>query len=161
MANRALAKDILTALVGRLGIDCVRSILSDLETIDVMQADPLRASAKKPRKRATPYEAVQRAQPRQRIRGVLSELARMYEGKAFLPTVGDVRHFLYSRGLEVNSVKNRDSAFPKVLKVMLAMPDQDVKELRNSSVHSGPMTLGPIAEAITAVGETRIADGRG
>lgn len=157
---KALAEDILRVLVDRLGMQSVRTILETLEIAETGRSRlPKRPSSRKPRKRATPTEVVQRAKPRRRIKGELTELARMYEGKAFLPTISDVRHFLYSRGLEVDTLKNREAAFPKVLKMMLAMPDHAIRELRNSSVHSGPMSLAPIAEAITAVGEARIAEG--
>lgn len=157
--SRKLLREILATLIKHWGVAEVRH---ELDQMPDRQEEPSSESAQgdalapslKARRKPTPRQIVARYDMPDRIREDALHLASMYEAKAFLPTIADVRHFLETRGREPGSVKNRDQAFVKVIDVVLGMAPEAIRQLRNSAVHGRPSRLGPISDAIGAAGDT-------
>src|SRR5206468_2862492 len=90
---------------------------------------------------------------------LLLQLAVRYDNKQFLPTVPDVREFLLMIGVEPEYMKDRKDAFRVLLRSLTALSLERLQQISNASRHSGPSQLGPLSDAIAAVGD-RLPRGR-
>ena len=94
-------------------------------------------------------------------RPAISELAKRFEEKTFLPTIGDIRNFCQAYGIDEPASKSRASAIPRVFKCMAAMSTEEVRRILDGGMFSGPSRLGPIADAIRENGRAAaFRDGR-
>ena len=79
---------------------------------------------------------------------VLAELAKRFQEKSFLPTLGDIRSFCQVYGIEEPASRSRASAVPRVFNVMATMSNEEVQGILDGGMFSGPSRLGPVADAI-------------
>lgn len=79
---------------------------------------------------------------------VVGRAAREFERRTFLPTLGDIRSFCEVYGIEEPSSKSRVSGIPRIFKFLATMDTSDVEKILNDRMFSGPVELGPIADAI-------------
>jgi len=162
--SKSALRDILTALVDHWGGDNIRRELERLadrreEGGAETPARRKEATATQRRRRPTPSEVLRRYQLPDRIREDAAELTAMYEAKTFLPTIADVKHFLEARGRSISGVKNRDQAFVRIVDVVLSLPPDAIRQLRNSASHGVPARLGPISDAMSSAGDRLRAKG--
>ncbi len=85
-------------------------------------------------------------------RPAMSELAKRFHEKTFLPSFGDVRRFCESYGIDAPASNSRAGAIPRVFKFMATMDRDEIQRIVDYQLFSGPSRLGPIAEAIRANG---------
>ena len=78
----------------------------------------------------------------------ISELARRFDEKSFLPSSGDIAHFCASYGINQPSSRSRSSAIPRVFRAISEMEAKELKRIIDNGLYSGPSRLGPIANAI-------------
>lgn len=81
----------------------------------------------------------------------MSELARRFQEKEFLPTLGDIRNFCKTYGVELAS-NSRAGSIPRVFKFLATMDRDEIQRIVDDRLFSGPARLGPIADAIRANG---------
>ena len=81
-------------------------------------------------------------------RPVMSELAKRFQEKTFLPTFGDIRFFCESYGINVPASNSRAGSIPRVFKFMATMDRDEIQRIADYRRFSGPARLGPIADAI-------------
>ncbi len=84
----------------------------------------------------------------------ITELAKRFENKTFLPTYSDIREFWYVYGIDKPVSRSRADAVPRVFKFIAEMKVDDVQNMLDSGMFSGPSRLGPIADAIRRNGRT-------
>jgi hypothetical protein len=53
-------------------------------------------------------------------------------------------------GERPGAIKDRSDAFRRLLKVLPALPPEQLERLGNSALHSGPSQLGPLSDAIAS-----------
>jgi hypothetical protein len=111
----------------------------------------LRLSGKGARPSATAQ--IERAALEGEQRDVLLELAVSYDCKQFLPSVADVREFLVMMGERPIDMKDRKEAFRILLRNLMQLPVERLKQLASTALYSGPSQLGPLSDAIAAAGE--------
>lgn len=85
-------------------------------------------------------------------RHILRDLAFRFEERTFLPTIGDIRNFLEMHDAGPANFHTRSASFPKIVAVLLAIPDQHLQKILVDNAHSGPSRLGPLSDAIRAIG---------
>ncbi len=78
----------------------------------------------------------------------ITELAKRFEDKTFLPTCSDIKEFWYIYGIDKPVSRSRAAAVPRVFKFIAEMKDDDIQNMLDSGMFSGPSRLGPIADAI-------------
>lgn len=98
-------------------------------------------------------EQVERLGEKEPRRDVLLEIAEQYDRKQFLPSVADLREFLILSGERPSGIKDRTEGFRILLKVLLSMPTDRLRDVSSAAKHAGPSKLGPISDAISAAGE--------
>lgn len=103
---------------------------------------------KKSRPRATAPEFVSKMALADDQRRLLAEAAEKFQEKAFLPTVGDVRHFCEMHGVGGPASGSRADAVPRVFRFLATLNADDLRTTLDSGMFSGPARLGPIADAI-------------
>lgn len=79
---------------------------------------------------------------------VVRRAAEEFERRVFLPTLGDVRSFCETYGIEEPKSRSRVSGIPRIFKFLVTMAAADVERMLDDRVFSGPASLGPIADAI-------------
>lgn len=159
--DREFLHDMLASLVKRFGNEELLLAISEIQEIPFDRLGR-RQSAEKgrviPRERARSSERpsavliAQRADVPPTKKTLLVNLALQFDHKAFLPTLPDIRHFLEMRGKNLGSIKQRSDAFRKVIAAVVGMPEDALERLLANSLHSGPSQLGPLSDAIKAVG---------
>ena len=91
----------------------------------------------------------------------VSELAVRFEQKSFLPSFGNITTFCRTYGIDVPASKSRASAIPRVFKFIAEMESEEVRQILDDGLFSGPSRLRPIADAIQnfdrSANETRTA----
>jgi hypothetical protein len=159
--DREFLQEMLASLAKRFGSDEVLLALSEIEE---MPFDRLRRRRNAEQERATQRERgrnserpsavhiAERADAPPGKKSLLVNLALQFDHKAFLPTLPDIRHFLEMRGQDLGSVKQRSDAFRKIVSAVLGMSEEALERLIVNSRHSGPSQLGPLSDAIKAVG---------
>ena len=152
--RETLLNKLLQTLVDEWGHEKVAGALA---RVTVSPDDPsahrasLRASQKGVRPSAT--EQIERAALDGEQKDALLQLAARYDSKQFLPSVTDVREFLIMNGERPIDMKDRKDAFRILLRSLLQLPVDRLKQFASTALHSGPSQLGPISDAIAAAGE--------
>lgn len=172
MIERKLGTE-LRSLVRRYGIEQVdRSLheirLSERHREDGSPHSKKRKSRTTTRKRhaVSALEFVAKMDPHPDTTPVLAELAKRFQDKSFLPTLGDIRNFCQVYGIEEPASRSRQSAIPRVFKFMATMSKDEVEGILDGWMFSGPSRLGPVADAIrkngraAALRERRLQGGR-
>ena len=85
----------------------------------------------------------------------LAEVAAQFDAKDFLPTIGEVRRFCGAYGVDPPASMTRSNVMPRMFKFISAMDKEEVSEILDSGMFSGPVQLGPIADAIREAGRAR------
>ena len=114
-----------------------------------------RSASKKRRPRPTASEYVVKMEVAEDRRQWLSEVAEQFDTKSFLPTSSDVRRFCGIYGVPAPGSMARGSAIPRVFRFIGTMDRDEVSEMLDSGMFSGPAQLGPIADAIREAGRAR------
>lgn len=78
----------------------------------------------------------------------VSELARRYQEKSFLPTFRDISSFCQAHEIQVPASNSRASAIPRVFKFLAELGPTEIQKILDDGRFSGPSRLGPIAEGI-------------
>ena len=81
-------------------------------------------------------------------RSAVSDLARRFENKSFLPTYRDIVDFCEMYGIDVPASRSRAGAVPRVFKFIVRMDVDDIQGILDKGMFSGPSRLGPISDAI-------------
>lgn len=154
--DRRLLWDVLNALVREWGHDDVLRALSKFEyktqfKLDITDSDirndgALENKKKAARKKPTAVDQVARMEITDERKSALMHLATQFDKKMFLPTIGNIRHFLEMNGENSNGLKQRPESFRKVLNVVAKFPNETLNELLRT--HTGPSQLGPLSDAI-------------
>ena len=79
------------------------------------------------------------------------ELASRFEGKTFVPTIGDVRNFFLFYGIDAGRLRSRGGAMVRIFKTLAGMEEKEVKRILDDRLFSGPSRMEPIADAIRRV----------
>ena len=85
--------------------------------------------------------------PEEKVSAV-TELAERFDRKAFLTTFGEIAGFCQMYGIRVPASRGRASAIPRVFKFVAEMEADDIQQILDDGMFSGPSRLGPISEAI-------------
>ena len=118
-------------------------------------------TTKKKRRAVSAQEYVAKMDHDPEKRPAMSELAKRFQEKTFLPTIGDTRNFCQAYGIDEPASKSRTSAIPRVFKCMATMSTEEVRRILDGGMFSGPSRLGPIADAIRENGRAAaFRDGR-
>ena len=96
----------------------------------------------------TAPEYVEKMEISSERREVALVLAGRFDKKSFLPTCADIRDFCETYGVEVPASKSRAGAIPRIFKFLATMDTGELQRLLDEEAFSGPVRLGPIAEAI-------------
>ena len=148
-------KTILQPIVQEYGLG---SVLKSLGQISDAQCGRLEQFAtlgsniadgtKQKRPRVTAPEYVDKMNlPVEKVAAV-TELARRYQQKSFLPTFGDISSFCQVYEIQVPASKGRASAIPRVFKFIAEMEPREIQQILDDGMFSGPSRLGPIADGI-------------
>ena len=144
----------LRAIVERFGIDAVRKALRDFSRDErkrelIRGPGGVRAARKRSgRERLSAVGYVQKMKLPEERAEAIRRAAREFEKRTFLPTFGDVRNFCESYGIDVPRSTSRAAVIPRVFRLLAAMDTPDVETMLDDRLFSGPVELGPIAEAI-------------
>jgi len=85
---------------------------------------------------------------------LLLKLATRFEQKRFLPALADVRNFLERRSNATEAVHARDTGMSKVFGILITLSDDELENLIQDDIYSGPSKLGPLSDAIKARSQT-------
>lgn len=144
---------ILSALVNHWGASTVETTLHEVTGAPRHRAKGRSGPASRAKAKLSPVQMAERLPDRVRNKEEIVRIAREFERKQFLPRIGDAKDFLEQNGYDVAGLKNRSSVFRKVLLVLAQLSPGRLQALRADALHSGPMRLGPLSEAIGAAGE--------
>ena len=100
------------------------------------------------RRRLTAVEYVEKMDTPAERADVIGRAAEEFERRVFLPTLGDIRSFCQTYGIEEPRSKSRLGGIPRVFKFLTTMEAAEVERMLDDRLFSGPAELGPIAEAI-------------
>src|SRR5450631_22813 len=155
--SETLLDRLLQTLVDEWGQEKVAAALARTA---VSWNDPLAGRPPIPKPRHSGREArpnaaaqIERAALEGEQKDALLQLAVRYDCKQFLPSVADVREFLIMLGERPIDMKDRKDAFRILLRNMMPLPVERLKQLANTALHSGPSELGLLSDAIAAAGE--------
>ena len=158
--NDSMLEDLLRAIVKHYGIMRVELALRELQHADDERAPQTQFG------RSTQNEKYDRpSYPRKRQKVTaplyiakldlshescqpLTELAKKFEDKKFLPTIGEVRNFCILHGIDEPTSSSRVAAIPRVFGFLATMSTNDICAILASDKFSGPSRLAPIADAI-------------
>lgn len=153
MADKQLGT-ALRSLVRRYGLKQVDRSLREIRLSEPRHEGPKRrpgyanSGTTKKRKAVSAQEYVSKMDQDPGKSAVLSELAKRFQEKSFLPTLGDIRDFCQVYGIDEPASKSRASAIPRVFKFMATMSSEEVRGILDDGMFSGPSRLGPVADAI-------------
>ena len=166
MTQREL-KDALRSMVREHGFEQVGQYLDEIARLEHNldssdqrgePADRVAAkgsSKRRPKLTASQYVANMRLSPEKEVS--VSELARRFESKSFLPTFGDVINFCQSYGVVEPASRHRVNAIPRVFKLLASLEVNEIRRIIDEGLFSGPSRLGPIADAIRRSGRAMAA----
>lgn len=152
-SRKALLNNLLHSLVQEWGHAEVEEALASLSSTRGVPAAAQRYDIRTGSRRSqklSASEQVARAQLSDAQRHVLQELGARFDRKEFLPSSFDVREFVALLGGKPVLTKNRSETFRRLLDALTQMPVEELEQLANSARFSGPSTLGPLSEAISA-----------
>ena len=147
----------LGSMVERYGLATVSRILHELEAGNAgpnagraigRRKQPRSKGRRRTRKRRSAVDYVQSLDVSAERSAVVRRAAEEFERRVFLPTLGDVRSFCETYGIEGPKSRSRVSGIPRIFKFLVTMDAADVERMLDDRVFSGPASLGPIADAI-------------
>lgn len=138
----------LGRIVERFGIDAVRNALKKHAECERPRGRRGRAARKPGRARITAVEYVQKMGLPEERAAVMARAAAEFERRAFLPTLGDIRSFCETYGIDAPKSTSRTAGIPRVFRFLESMDTADIETMLDERLFSGPVELGPIAEAI-------------
>ncbi|WP_201446326.1 hypothetical protein [Burkholderia gladioli] len=151
--DRLLAS-ILKSLVEEFGVQQVREKLSEISSASSEKRVDDRLSKrvveKRPRLSGMIAMAEALSDESEKTR-LIKDLASRFDNKTFLPSMGDVKHFVEMRGGSVRAKQRSDSA-RSLLLLLSSMSVESLKKIVAAESHSGPSQLGPLADAIKDAG---------
>lgn len=100
--------------------------------------------------KVTAVTQIERAELRDEQMASMMLLAERYDSKQFLPSVADVREFVIMLGERPAGMKDRREAFRILLRSLRNLPIEQLRQIAETSLHSGPSELGPLSDAIAA-----------
>jgi hypothetical protein len=163
--TQAKLNETLSSIVREYGFEQVNQSLREIGLSECRTAGSEQSTAQKngggaagPRRRTptlTASEHVSRMELPTEKREGITELARRFEDKSFLPTFGDIANFCQIHGIDIPASKSRASAIPRVFRALASMDADDVRWMLDEGLFSGPSRLGPIADAIRRSGRAR------
>ena len=153
--NDSKVKRILQPLVQEYGLGPVLSSLGEIAEKQTGRVEQLAAlndgveDGVKPKKpRATAPEYVGKMElPDEKV-AVVTELAKRFQQKSFLPTFGEITNFCQVYEIPVPASRSRASAIPRVFKFIAEMEAGELQQILDDGMFSGPSRLGPISEGI-------------
>ncbi len=161
--NEAKLKDTLRSLIHRYGFERVNRSLHRIGSSEYRRkstakgkeppAKTAQTKSRKKKAKTSASEYVAKLDVPAGKKPVVIELAKRFEDKSFLPSLGDVREFFRVYGITEPVPKSRASAVPKVFKFIAKMETNEVQGILENGMFSGPSRLGPIADAILRRGD--------
>jgi hypothetical protein len=155
--DKKLLHDLLLALANKWGFETVEQQLVELRQTnasadhhDVLATKALRRQRNPRNRRANVSDIVSKFDVSQERKDVLLKIARRYEERDFLPSMGDVEHFLMMNGTVTRRVSDRRAAFRTVLNVVSNFSDEMLNKVARGDAYNGPAQLGPLSDAISA-----------
>lgn len=146
MAERKI-EDVLRSIVRRYGFGKVSQSLWEMEpSIHRLEHSSAKSGRRSAKVAALEYAAKMDVSPGKRQ--LVAELARRFDDKSFLPTIGDVRNFCRIYRIDEPASGARASAIPRIFRFIAAMETDDVRRILDEDMFSGPSRLGPLADAI-------------
>ena len=147
----------LGSMVERYGFETVYRILREMEAGDTRpnargqmgaQRRVRRKGGGRSKRRRSAVDYVEAMEVPAEQSAVVRRAAEEFERRAFLPTLSEVRIFYETYGIKVPRSKSRASEIPRVFKFLVTMEATDVERMLDDEMFSGPVSLGPIADAI-------------
>lgn len=147
----------LDSIIRRFGHENVSIALGEFEpgpTVGSLlrQAEKPRGTQRGSRKtfkpRLTAIEYVRKMSLTADQAETMDRAAEAFERGAFLPTVGDIRSFCETYGIEEPKSKSRVAGIPRIFNFLVTMQLADIHRMLDDGMLSGPAELGPIADAI-------------
>ena len=145
----------LRSMVEEFGFESVSRALHEMEpdrvemkTRTVVRSKRVRGSGSRNRRSVSAVEYVRGMDIPTDRAPVIVRVAEEFERRTFLPTVGDVRSFCETYGIEPPKSTARASSIPRIFKFLVAVDAAEVKSILDGRMFSGPTELGPIADAI-------------
>lgn len=147
-------RSALEPVVQRFGFDEVAEALGELRE-PKKEGQPENTATRRSgrggagtRRRLTAVEYVEKLDmPPERAEAV-GRAAEEFERRVFLPTLGDIRSFCQTYGIDEPRSRSRLGGIPRVFKFLTTMEAKEVERMLDDRLFSGPAELGPIAEAI-------------
>ena len=148
-------KRILQPIVQEYGLGPVLSSLGQIAEARVGRAEKLstlggeiaKGSKRKGPTGSAPEYVDKMNLPVEKVAAV-SELARRYHQKLFLPTFHDISSFCQEYEIQVPASNGRASAVPRVFKFLAELEPGEIQQIVDDGRFSGPSRLGPIADGI-------------
>ena len=148
-------KRILQPIVQEYGLGPVLSSLGQIADARFVRAeqfttlgDDIANGFKQKRPTGSAPEYVDKMSlPAEKVAAV-SELARRYQQKLFLPTFRDISSFCQAYEIQVPASNSRASAIPRVFKSLAELEPVEIQQILHGGWFSGPSRLGPIADGI-------------
>jgi hypothetical protein len=150
----SLLENLLRVLLREWGLVKVQDALARLSASPDENANGIENNKKSKPRKLRAVEQVERAPLSPNQIPFLSELARRFDQKQFLPSTSDVREFLIMIGERPSGLKDRSQAFRELLKALIKYSPERLEKLASRSRHSGPSELGPLSDAIRSAGQS-------
>ncbi|MDE0271267.1 MAG: hypothetical protein OXP11_08695 [Gammaproteobacteria bacterium] len=144
----------LQPVVKRFGMAAVQSALQEFPRQDRSLEPQSRSgggsiSRKAGRRRSlNAVEYVKKMDLSEEQADVIERAAREFERGTFLPTCGDIKRFCQEYGVDELKSTSRAAGVPRIFKFLREMEVADIEAILDDRLFSGPVELGPIAEAI-------------
>lgn len=167
----------LDSIVRRFGFENVSRALGEFESASTARRPRPQGGERREKQRGlrmsskprrTAIEYVRKMDlPAERAE-LIGRAAEAFKQRDFLPTMGDVRSFCETYGIEEPKSKSRVDGIPRIFKFLVTMQLSDIQRMLDDGMFSGPAELGPIADAIrgkareyreSAVAGNGVADG--
>jgi len=138
-------KQVYRALEEVDGLDAASSS-AGFRTVQTGRGVIVRKEKRRPA--ATALERVKKMDLPTDTADAVVELARRFDNKTFMPTLGDITNFCEVYDIDQPASKSRAAAVPRVFSAIVAMDAEDIQILLDYGSFSGPSRPGPIADAI-------------
>lgn len=155
-------KDKLRLIVRQYGYDQVNETLGEIHTSDRQHKKAKQGKTsldndrgtrpEKKRVKPNAIEYVAKMELFSEKEPLVTELAKRFEHKTFLPTLGDYRNFCQIYGIDEPVSKSRISAIPRIFRFISSMETDELQRILDDEMFSGPSRLAPIADEIRRSG---------
>ena len=107
-----------------------------------------RPASASPRRRPSAEDYLGRLELTPARTRLLARAAQAFDERLFLPTLGEVRRFCETYGMEEPRAHSRNGAIPRIFRFLATMNPAEVEKILDDGLFAGPTRLGPIADAI-------------